>query len=70
MIVCNKRQLKLLEDGVVVLSDVLELLKDRASMDVVASELKTYINIMDELLGKFTSNEILNKIFKGFCVGK
>ena len=70
VIVCNKRQIKLLQDGVVVLSNALELLEDRTSMDVVASELKNYIDIMDELLGRFTSNEILNKIFKGFCVGK
>ena len=53
-----------------IISNALGLLKDRVSMDVVASELKNYIDIMDELLGRFTSNEILNKIFKGFCVGK
>ena len=70
VIVCNKRQIKLLEEGVVVISNALGLLKDGVSMDVVASELKNYIDIMDELLGRFTSNEILNKIFKGFCVGK
>ena len=70
VIVCNKRQIKLLEDGMVVISNTLDLLEDKASMDVVASELKNYIDIMDELLGRFTSNEILNKIFKGFCVGK
>ena len=70
VIVCNKRQVRLLESGLVVNSNALSLLEGGASMDIVASELKNYIDIMDELLGRFTSNEVLNKIFRGFCVGK
>ena len=39
-------------------------------MDIIASEIKDGANLFDELLGKMTSDEVLNKIFTGFCVGK
>ena len=39
-------------------------------MDVVALELNCFVDVVDEMLGKITTNEVLNNIFKGFCVGK
>ena len=45
-------------------------LENNIEMDIVASQLKGATDMFDELLGKMTSNEILNNIFKGFCVGK
>ena len=39
-------------------------------MDIVASQTKEVVNLIEELLGKITSTEVLNNIFKGFCVGK
>ena len=43
---------------------------DGLEMDIVASELRDGSLLFDELLGKMTSDEVLIKIFKGFCVGK
>ena len=31
---------------------------------------KKIVDIIEEMLGKISSEEVLNKIFKGFCVGK
>ena len=49
---------------------VLEDLKVGCSMDIVASGCRDFIDIVQDLLGEVTSDEILNNIFKGFCVGK
>ena len=48
----------------------IENLRLDREMDIIASELQGFVSIMDEMLGKMASNEVLNKIFQGFCVGK
>tara|TARA_Y100001970_G_scaffold85992_1_gene108364 strand:- start:1013 stop:2365 length:1353 start_codon:yes stop_codon:yes gene_type:complete len=67
---CNMRQINLLERVHEVLQEVLKNVNANIEMDIVASQLRTGIDLFEELLGKITSNEILNNIFKGFCVGK
>ena len=67
---CNMRQINLLERAQDVFEGVLTNLNDNREMDIVASQLRIGIDLFEELLGKITSNEILNNIFKGFCVGK
>jgi len=44
--------------------------KDSPELEIVAFELRDSINYIDELLGKTTVDDILNKVFSGFCVGK
>jgi tRNA modification GTPase len=44
--------------------------KDSPELEIVAFELQDSINYIDELLGKTTVDDILNKVFSGFCVGK
>ena len=39
-------------------------------LEVAAFELRTAINNLDSFLGKVTSDDILEKVFSGFCVGK
>ena len=67
---CNMRQISLLKQVNVVFRGVLNSLNKNTEMDIVASQLREAIDVFEELLGKMTSNEILNNIFKGFCVGK
>ena len=64
------RQINLLKQVNVVFKGVLNSLNKNIEMDIVASQLREAIDVFEELLGKMTSNEILNNIFKGFCVGK
>ena len=64
------RQINLLKE-ISVVFDVLSIsLKNSVEMDLIASQLKDATDLFDELLGKLTSNDVLNNIFKGFCVGK
>ena len=39
-------------------------------LEIAAFELRTAINNLDSFLGKVTSDDILEKVFSGFCVGK
>ena len=67
---CNARQIKLLEEIESLFLVALKNLNLGLDMDIIASEIKDGANLFDELLGKMTSDEVLNKIFAGFCVGK
>ena len=64
------RQIKLLNQIKSVFIELLARLEVSTEMDLIASQLKDASDAFDELLGKMTSNEVLNNIFKGFCVGK
>ena len=44
--------------------------KDTPELEIVAFELRDSINHIDALMGKTTVDDILNKVFSGFCVGK
>jgi len=44
--------------------------KDAPELEIVAFELRDSINRIDALMGKTTVDDILNKVFSGFCVGK
>ena len=44
--------------------------KDAPELEIVAYELRDSINHIDTLMGKTTVDDILNKVFSGFCVGK
>jgi tRNA modification GTPase len=45
-------------------------LKCEDPLDVVASDLRISVSILDELLGVTTADDILNNIFSKFCIGK
>ena len=68
--VCNERQWLLVKQATEKVEDMLVELNSGCSMDILASSCRDFIEIIEDLLGKITSNDILNNIFKGFCVGK
>jgi tRNA modification GTPase len=68
--VCNERQSLLVKRAKDKVKDVLVELNSGYSMDILASSCRDFVEIIEELLGQITSNDVLNNIFKGFCVGK
>ena len=70
VVLCNERQAALIKQAKDCVGVVLGDLKVGCSMDIVASGCRDFIDIIQDLLGEVTSDEILNNIFKGFCVGK
>ncbi len=67
---CSTRQIVLLKEIELLFMSALKNFNEGLEMDIVASELRDGSLLFDELLGKMTPDEVLNKIFKGFCVGK
>ena len=70
IVLCNERQMNLTIKAQEKIAVVLEDINQGCSMDIVASGCKDFIEIIEELLGKITSVDVLNNVFKGFCVGK
>ena len=67
---CNLRQITLLKEISLLFNEMLSALNGSVEMDILASQLKGASDLFDELLGKLTPSDVLNNIFKGFCVGK
>tara|TARA_B100000029_G_scaffold69485_2_gene61850 strand:+ start:9174 stop:10532 length:1359 start_codon:yes stop_codon:yes gene_type:complete len=70
VVLCNERQLNLIKQGQLIIDEILKELGLGAPMDIISSECRSFVEIIEEMLGKISSEEVLNKIFKGFCVGK
>ena len=70
IVVCNERQVNLVKKAKEKINIVLKDMQQGCTMDIIASDCKDFIEILEELLGKVASVDVLNNIFKGFCVGK
>ena len=46
------------------------LLKERRAGELVAEELRAAQQALNEITGEFTSEDLLGRIFAGFCIGK
>jgi len=43
---------------------------ENAALELVAEELKAAQQALDEITGRFTSDDLLGRIFSNFCIGK
>jgi len=53
-----------------ILDSTTNLVKDGVSMDVVASSLRDFVDQLKEFVGEISPDDIIDKIFSSFCVGK
>jgi len=67
----NQRQKRALEELKNVLVRVRQMVKDHSGqVEIIAEEIRRAIEIIGRLMGEVTPDDILNKIFSEFCVGK
>lgn len=67
----NQRQKLALEELQTILTRVKELAAAHATqVEIMAEEIRQAIAIIGQLMGEITPDDILNKIFSQFCVGK
>ncbi len=68
----NLRQKEALRKSSASLSRALTLLgkKPFVEFELVAFEIRSSINHLEVFLGKISSEDVLNRVFSGFCVGK
>ncbi len=52
------------------LKESLSCIEKRAGLEIVAEPLRQSLLIFDEIIGKTTTNDILENIFSRFCIGK
>ena len=64
------RQKELLDRAVSALREAHRAAETSMPMDVIASELQEALSALGELTGALTPDDILDRIFSGFCVGK
>jgi tRNA modification GTPase len=69
-IITNVRHRDALRKGLEFLDKVERCLEEKASYEFLAFDLKNAISALEEIIGKTTPEDILNKIFSQFCIGK
>ena len=66
----SNRQILLLEKSLLSLQSALDLVENKASLDIVVAGLYDFVDILKEMLGEVSSEDVLHNIFDSFCVGK
>lgn len=69
-IVTNIRHFTALKKAKESLLTAEESLRNGFSGEFVAADIRNAINSLDEIIGKVTTDDILNNIFSSFCIGK
>ncbi len=69
-IITNVRHRDALRKGLEFLEKVERGLEGEASYEFLAFDLKNATSALEEIIGKTTPEDILNKIFSQFCIGK
>ncbi len=70
LIVANIRHKNALAQTKNNLSNALTGLEERTSLEFIAFEIRSALEALGEMVGETTTEEILNRIFEQFCIGK
>ncbi len=68
--VTRERDINSINKAIEFIMNGLRQLKEGSNLEIVAFELNQGVNALRELIGEITSEDILNKIFNDFCIGK
>ncbi len=68
--IARRRHLDALERVLSGLISAAQVLRDTAAAELVAEELRQVQRTLGEITGEFTSDDLLGRIFSGFCIGK
>ncbi len=67
----TQRQYDVSKSCVLALDRAVSLIKNKpVSFELLSIEIRDSLDAIDRILGKTTSEEILNNVFSNFCVGK
>ncbi len=69
-IITNIRQIELINKAKEVVNNAQEMVIQKTELDIIESEIKPAIGYLEEILGQISDDEILDNIFKRFCIGK
>lgn len=71
-VIMSNRQNKLLNSGHHILGDIKTLLLTPETLDIIilSSLLREFSEVLEELLGKISNDDIFDNLFSSFCIGK
>ncbi|MEJ2542582.1 MAG: tRNA uridine-5-carboxymethylaminomethyl(34) synthesis GTPase MnmE [Calditrichaceae bacterium] len=70
IIITNQRQFDILNKTNNALSKAFDATKEKIGFEYIAVDIKNAIDLLSEITGEITSDDILNNIFSKFCIGK
>jgi len=70
LIVANIRHKAALTEIKKYLSNAMKSMEEGTSLEFIAFEIRSALEAVGELVGETTSEEVLNRIFEQFCIGK
>ena len=70
MFSARRRHITALESADKHLNKAIELVKEQNMFEPSAEELRLAHNNLNEILGRYTADDLLGNIFNTFCVGK
>jgi tRNA modification GTPase len=69
-IIINSRHKNILKEVSILLDSAEKAMKEKMSEEFPSYDLKTAYGLLGEILGETTRDDILDKIFSQFCIGK
>ncbi|MCL4385357.1 MAG: hypothetical protein M1326_03460 [Cyanobacteria bacterium] len=69
-IIINKRQKITIQKAKESIDNAINAIKNKLSQEFPALDLRNAYNLLGEIIGENTNEDILNGIFSKFCVGK
>jgi len=70
VLVTNLRQIRLLKEAQKLIAEARLSLDNRLSLEFIAEDIKGALGYLDDILGKKFFEDLLDKIFSEFCIGK
>ena len=70
IMILNDRQDRIIRQSREIITKIIKELRLKNEMDIIASFCADFIILFDELFGNITNDDIIQNVFKEFCVGK
>ncbi|MDO8661669.1 MAG: tRNA uridine-5-carboxymethylaminomethyl(34) synthesis GTPase MnmE [Candidatus Omnitrophota bacterium] len=70
LMVANLRYIKMIQKAKIIIAEARESLDNKLPPEFIAQGIKEALGCLDEILGKKFSEDLLDKIFAEFCIGK
>lgn len=70
LLVANLRCIKMLQKAKIIIAQAKDSLDNKLPPEYIAQAIKEALGYLDEILGKKFSEDLLDKIFAEFCIGK
>ena len=68
--VTNLRHIKLLEQAMDALSDAKTAAEQREALDLVEIDVRRAWEFLGEIIGETAADDVIDKVFERFCLGK